>query len=274
MQLNKMKGRNVEDVRADYEGFVEKFKHKKTTDDCYTPAEVYSVVHSYVMERCPAVRSLRVVRPFKPGGDYQAEDYTGAVVIDNPPFSILSKIKRFYIERRIPFFLFAPGLTLLSSAVGCTALIVNAHVEYTNGATVLTSFISNLFSTRRVIVDGSLRARIEQSQKKSLALASVRRPLYKYPDNVTSSSLLSQLCVDGVYLEIDESESEFVRVLDCQRPLDKSIFGSGLLLSDGVAERIKAERERIEAERECIEWKLSERELGIVRRLGDGKGNE
>ena len=45
-------------------------------------------------------------------------------------------------------------------------------------------------------------------------------------------------------------------------------------LSDGVAERIKAERERIEAERECIEWKLSERELGIVRRLGDGKGNE
>ena len=26
---------------ADYEGFVDKFKPKKTTDDCYTPAEVY-----------------------------------------------------------------------------------------------------------------------------------------------------------------------------------------------------------------------------------------
>ncbi len=28
----------------DYDGFVEKFKPKKTTDDCYTPPEVYDVV--------------------------------------------------------------------------------------------------------------------------------------------------------------------------------------------------------------------------------------
>ncbi len=31
----------------DYEGFVEKFKPKKTTDDCYTPPEVMEVVNTF-----------------------------------------------------------------------------------------------------------------------------------------------------------------------------------------------------------------------------------
>ena len=35
----------------DYDGFVEKFKPKKTTDDCYTPPEVYEVVASWVEEK-------------------------------------------------------------------------------------------------------------------------------------------------------------------------------------------------------------------------------
>lgn len=35
----------------DYDGFVEKFKPKKTADDCYTPSEVYEVVKNYVCER-------------------------------------------------------------------------------------------------------------------------------------------------------------------------------------------------------------------------------
>ena len=36
----------------DYEGFVEKFKPKKTTDDCYTPPEVYNEVMAWVRENC------------------------------------------------------------------------------------------------------------------------------------------------------------------------------------------------------------------------------
>ena len=28
----------------EYEQFVEKFKPKKTTDDCYTPPEIYEVI--------------------------------------------------------------------------------------------------------------------------------------------------------------------------------------------------------------------------------------
>ena len=83
----------------EYRQFVEKFKPKKTTDDCYTPPEIYQVVLDYVTERY-GIDQNSVVRPFWPGGDYQAEEYpNGCCVVDNPPFSILSKIVDFYIER-------------------------------------------------------------------------------------------------------------------------------------------------------------------------------
>lgn len=32
------------DVNEDYKAFVDKFKPKKTTDDCYTPANIYEAV--------------------------------------------------------------------------------------------------------------------------------------------------------------------------------------------------------------------------------------
>ena len=88
----------------DYEGFVEKFQHKKTTDDCYTPPIIYDSVLAWVKEEIGVPSHLEIVRPFYPGGDYETVDYTGKVVIDNPPFSILSKIIKFYKERNIPFF--------------------------------------------------------------------------------------------------------------------------------------------------------------------------
>ena len=68
----------------DYEGFVEKFKPKKTTDDCYTPPEIYEVVLGYVVDRY-GVDPNRVVRPFWPGGDYEREEHSaGCCVVDNP----------------------------------------------------------------------------------------------------------------------------------------------------------------------------------------------
>ena len=40
-----------EQVHNDYEGFTEKFKPKKTTDDCYTPPAVYDALLAYLGER-------------------------------------------------------------------------------------------------------------------------------------------------------------------------------------------------------------------------------
>ena len=36
---------------TDYEGFRQKFKTKKTTDDCYTPPAVYNAVLDWVRRR-------------------------------------------------------------------------------------------------------------------------------------------------------------------------------------------------------------------------------
>ena len=90
-----------------YEEFVEKFKPKKTPDDCMTPAPVYDAVRYYVFNHYQ-VDGLVIDRPFWPGADYQkkAEAYPSDVlVLDNPPFSKLSKIISYYLEHNIKFFL-------------------------------------------------------------------------------------------------------------------------------------------------------------------------
>lgn len=97
-----------------YEEFVEKFKPKLTTDDCATPELVYDAVLGWVAKEY-GIDPKSVLRPFWPGLDYQQQEYPdGCVVVDNPPFSILSKICEWYLDRNIKFFLFAPSLTALS----------------------------------------------------------------------------------------------------------------------------------------------------------------
>ena len=91
--------------KQEYSEFVEKFKPKVTTDDCYTPEPVYEAVLAWCEERYGVDRG-NVVRPFYPGGDYERFGYPrGCAVIDNPPFSLLSKIVRFYCQRGIRFLL-------------------------------------------------------------------------------------------------------------------------------------------------------------------------
>lgn len=55
------------DIDDEYKKFVDKFKTKKTTDDCYTPANIYEAVLSWVVEEY-GIDPNKVVRPFWPGG--------------------------------------------------------------------------------------------------------------------------------------------------------------------------------------------------------------
>ena len=255
---------------TDYEGFVEKFKPKKTTDDCYTPPAVYEVVKEWVLDRCPQVRDLEIIRPFKPGGDYKSEDYTGKVVIDNPPFSILAEIKRFYNATGVPYFLFAPHLTIFSSKylLDFTAICAGVSIIYENGANVRTSFVSNLFGDLLAFTAPDLaEAIIAANKQESKAL-----PSYKYPPNVMTTSRLNYLCDKGVAIEVRRDETEFIRRLDDQIPVGKSIFGNGFLISEQAERRFEiAERRAMEiAERRAqadYTWQLSEREKAIVSDL-------
>lgn len=62
------------EITPEYQAFTDKFKPKLTTDDCYTPDNIYEVVRSWVFEHYGLLADTPVVRPFWPGGDYQAED--------------------------------------------------------------------------------------------------------------------------------------------------------------------------------------------------------
>ena len=103
----------------EYKAFVEKFKAKKTTDDCYTPEPVYNAVADWVVNEYGVDRG-GFVRPFWPGGDYERETYPdGCTVVDNPPFSILSQIVRFYTHTHGSFCLLPRSRFLEADSQEC-----------------------------------------------------------------------------------------------------------------------------------------------------------
>ena len=253
----------ISEEDEEYQEFLEKFKLKKTTDDCYTPAPVYDAVARYVEETYGVSRD-RFVRPFYPGGDYVSEKYPeGCVVVDNPPFSIMSEILRFYDSKGIKFFLFAPTLTLFSSSSSSTALPCGNAVIYENGASVNTSFLTNM-------EPGGVRLRsaprlyelVQEGVDEYTKTLRKQLPKYLYPPHIITSPWVGQLSRLGIEFSVPVAESEGISCLDSQRAKGKAIFGKGYIVSDAVmAEREKAEREKAER------WELSDRELAIIQRL-------
>ena len=260
----------ISEEDEEYQEFLEKFKLKKTTDDCYTPAPVYDAVARYVEETYGVSRD-RFVRPFYPGGDYVSEKYpAGCVVVDNPPFSIMAEILRFYDSKGIKFFLFAPTLTLFSSSSAgtCTALPCTLSVIYENGASVNTSFLTNLERGGvRFRSAPKLQAMVQEGIDEFTRTLKKSLPKYSYPPHIITSSWVGALSRLGIEFSVPVAESEGISGLDSQKASGKAIFGKGYIVSDRVkAEREKAEREK--AEREKAErWTLSERELAIIERL-------
>ena len=246
------------DDELEYEAFVEKFKPKKTTDDCYTPAPVYAVVRDYCVERYD-IKPKDIVRPFYPGGDYENYPYKKTdVVVDNPPFSILSQICRFYEKHGIRFFLFAPYLTNFStgrSLQSTTHIVTEASIIYENRAVVATSFLTNLETEYICRSDAELNRRLNMAVQETKQ--TVTLPKYKYPAHIVTASMLGKMAKYGVSYGVRREEAAFVPSIDSQKAQGKSIFGGGYLISE------KAAAEKAAA----IEWELSERERAIIREL-------
>ena len=262
-----------------YKAFEDKFKPKLTTDDCYTPPEVYDVVLKFVRDNVTPIEDKDIIRPFRPGGDYKNEYYPeGCAVIDNPPFSILTEIIDFYISHKIRFFLFAPTLTLFSKR-DCTFIVTSATVTYENGAKVSTSFVSNMCGNLHVWVEPTIAKSIADAQK----LENDELPTYVYPDCLITAAILGKISKRGLELKFDRSECAYIGNLDFLKKAGKGLYGGGFLLSDrAAAERAAAERaaaERAAAEKAAAEkaaakkLTLSEREREIIRML-NSKGNK
>jgi len=254
IQLIERKRTSTKTLFTDYEGFVDKFEGKKTTDDCYTPNNVYAEILNFVSANFD-LKDLQIIRPFYPEGDFESIDYPkNCVVIDNPPFSIVSKIARFYIDREIRFFLFAPHMTLFSSNLKCTAIVVGGDIVYENGATVKTSFLSNMFGDLRILAAPELYdnlTAINTNNKVSL-------PKYDYPNNIITVSKVQKMVENGINFKVNYSDCYHCSQLDSQKKHKKTLFGSGFLLSEKAA----AEKEH------RIIWELSQKELQIIETLG------
>ena len=258
----------------EYEEFVDKFKPKLTTDDVYTPDNVYRAVRDWTVRRYE-LDGAPIVRPFYPGADYKSADYPiGCVVIDNPPFSILSEICAWYEEQGIRYFLFAPGLTLFSINAGRSRYLpCGCGIEYTNGASIATSFVTNM-GDYRIEISPELYEAVDAANTENMRKSHKLMPVYSYPDNVASVAM-NKLAKWGQRMRISDGDLLFVRALDAQREVDKAIYGGGFLLSTKAAAE-KAATEKAAAEKAAAgdpdrTWHLSERELALIAAMDKGE---
>ena len=247
----------------EYNEFLDKFEQKRTTDDCYTPDNIYEAVVDYVAKYYKLDRS-KFFRPFYPGGNYQAENYDGKIVVDNPPFSILTEIVKWYQERQIPFFMFGPTLTLMGTTwtEGITAVFIYGQIVYENGAQVNTSFVTNMEPGVKARSAPDLCAAITEQNKLNERKLHVELPEYEYPDEVATAAIFQRCSRYGVEFSVKADNCQNIRQLDAQKEADKAIFGSGLLLSEKAA----AEKAAAEKVNKTV-WPLSDREKEIVKNM-------
>ena len=263
----------------EYNEFLDKFENKKTTDDCYTPDNIYEAVVQWVADEYKVDRA-NFIRPFYPGASYQDRTYKAEdVVVDNPPFSILAEILNWYTEHGVKFFLFGPSLTIIT-ATKCdlTYIACGAQVTYENGANVSTGFITNLDSEYRLRTCPDLWEKIKEQNDINLREKSQELPNYKYPDNVICPAQIMKIAHYGQDLRIRKDDCVIITEMDEQKKQGKALYGKGLLLSEkAAAEKAAAEKaaaEKAAAEKAAaVEWQLSEREKKIIEGLGCKKKN-
>ena len=256
-----------------YEEFVNKFKPKLTTDDCYTPAPVYDAIKGWACSRY-GITPDTIVRPFYPGGDYENFEYpAGCCVLDNPPFSILARIIDFYNARHINYFLFAPGLTCLNHAKR-TNIVIGAEVVYSNGAHIATAFVTNL--SRGILLECSPALTDAIVTANKLVNPKKQFPAFEYPDELLSIQFSLKLQRYPVPFKLRREDAIQVRHLDNMDKIKKQPYGTCWLLSpsatrDKLAAE-KASRERKEQGDKSkmkmkIKIELSERERNLINDL-------
>lgn len=239
-------------VFKDYESFLAKFQYQeKTTDDTYTPKDVYEAVVEYVGTVVDLSDKV-ILRPFYPGGDFENAEYPeNGIVIDNPPFSIFTKICAWYTAREIPFFLFGPALTIFSVCDFCTAVIISHSITFENKIASNCNFASNLYGDTIVTTAPYLNDLLEQCPSQG---EKVNLPSYEYPAELLSVSDLQSIARGGILFSVKRDESMVVRSID-NHP-KSGLFGNHLLIAKAKA-KAKA----------VIPVRLSQREQRIISEL-------
>ena len=228
---------------------------KKPRTIVIPPPDIFKAVVDYVDTIYP-LDGKEILRPFYPCGDYEHADYPeDGVVIDNPPFSIFTKICKFYSERNIPFFIFGPGLTIFSCLKYCSVVVVSPQIKFGNAALIKCNFATNLLGDTLVSTSRELSQAIaacpSQPQK-------VRLQKYAYPPEVLSVSDFQTMAKGDDDFAIKRSEATVIRSLDFH-PNKSGLFGDHLLVSKAAAVKAAAVK--------AVPIELSERERLLLGKL-------
>lgn len=190
---------------------------EKDTDNVCTFNDVYGSVRRTVALEYK-LRESDFVRPFYSGDDYQHFPYThDSVVVDNPPFSKLMEIIKFYVDNNIKFFLFAPGSTLGEYTCFCTGIAIGVDIIYPDGSVINTSFLTNLESD-------DIAIKSSRSFYYAVHDANDTRPEI-YPHNVITVEMINKLSKSEINFEVPRSQCHFTRALDNQSNRQKASFG-------------------------------------------------
>lgn len=168
--------------QLDWDAYVKKFGDKpRTTDETYTPKNVYEAVYNWVDKHFYSLKGYKVVRPFFPGGNYEKDlkKYDkNTVVLDNPPFSQVIEIIKTYREHNIKFLLFVPMPSAIRAIYdGCGLICPRVALTFENGAQVKTFFAHNFFTEPSLIVSDKLDTALGMDKK-------AKKRQYKVPPEV------------------------------------------------------------------------------------------
>ena len=224
------------------------------------PPDIYEAVLDYVRSIYP-MEGKEVLRPFYPGGDYEHAEYPeDGVVIDNPPFSMFTKICKFYSERKIPFFIFGPGLTIFSCLKYCSVVVIAPEIKFSNGVKIHCNFATNLIGDVLVTISPELSKTIaacpSQPQKANFTK-------YQYPKELLGVTDLQTMAKGNLPFSVKRSEAVLVRNLD-KHPKKCGLYGDHLLISEAAAVKTAAVKA---AAVKAIPVKLSKRERAIIDNL-------
>lgn len=257
-----------------YKYCVTNGRNINTNDECYTSPEVYDTVLEYAVERYH-LKGKHIVRPFVPGGDYQKYAYDkNDVVIDNPPFSMTTKITNWYIDHNIPFFLFINGQYCVSLSRGlpgkATVIATNTTASFyhkPNNKLIRLGFVTNL-EPKNIVIRGdvSLTHKLNGLVKKK-ALNK-----FKYPKNVIRNSDVLTAINHNVGLKLTTNNCLFKDRLDYHKERKLSgVVGGCYLVDDNVYNECKAALEKVPPHTHHV--MLSEREMAIIKKLNERSGD-
>ena len=141
-------------------------------------------------------------------------------------------------------------------------IVCDCTIEYENGATVKTSFITS-FEPETVAETSPELTKLVNDTTEKLRQENARKlSKYDYPDHIVTSAMMQKMARYGVHFRVRREECQHVRSLDAQSHEKKRFTGQGFCCQTRrqPGSRTQKSRRQKKATEDTICYELSERE--------------